>query len=124
MKSNLKTSIIIVIAIFILTVFTSVISINLLPNNESESYYGKGDNKTNARIENLNIENNILTIKTINSIEFCVKTTRTTPTKDALCWNKIENNQATISVLNNKKYYIWVKDENENISNYLTINSD
>lgn len=121
MKSNLKTSIIIVIAIFILTVFTSVISINLLPNNESESYYGKGDNKTNARIENLNIENNILTIKTINSIEFCVKTTRTTPTKDALCWNKIENNQVTVSSFEHKQYYVWIKDKEERISSRFTV---
>ena len=41
MKNNSKTTFIIVAGIIVLVVFTTVLSINLLPNYESNSYFVK-----------------------------------------------------------------------------------
>ncbi len=53
-----------------------------------------------------------------------MKSTRTVPDAKALCWKNLENNKASISVFEQKKYYVWIKDENGNISNYVTVNSN
>lgn len=125
MKNNLKTTFIIVAGIIILVVFATVLSVNLLPNYESNSYFVKVGDEMSAKIEAVNIENGKLVITTSGDpIEYCVKSTRTAPTDNALCWNKVENNTASISVFKNKKYYVWIKDEDGNISNYLTVNSN
>lgn len=125
MKKNNKTSFIIIAGIVILIVFVTVLLLNLLPNYESNSYFVKVGDEMSAKIETVNIENGKLIITTSGDpIEYCVKSTRTVPTDNALCWNKVENNIASISIFSYKKYYIWVKDGNGNISNYLTINSN
>lgn len=125
MKNNSKTTFIIVAGIIVLIVFAIVLSINLLPNYESNSYFVKVGDEMSAKIESVNIENGKLVITTSGDpIEYCVKSTRTAPNNNALCWNKVENNTASISVFKNKKYYIWIKDEVGNISNYLTVNSN
>lgn len=124
MKNNSKTTFIIVAGVMVLAVFTAVLSINLLPNYESNSYFVKIGDKMSAKIESVNIENGKLIITTSGDpIEYCVKSTRTAPTSNALCWNKVENNSAIISVFQSKKYYVWIKDSAGNISNYLTVNS-
>lgn len=123
--NNSRTTFIITFGIIILIIFTIVLSINLLPNYESNSYFTKVDNEINAKIESVDLKNNNLLITTSGDpIEYCVKTTRTKPTNESLCWNKIENNTASISILKNKKYYIWIKDKKGNISNYLIVNSN
>ena len=125
MKNNSKTTFIIVAGIIVLVVFTTVLSINLLPNYESNSYFVKVGDEMSAKIEAVNIENGKLIITTSGDpIEYCVKSTRTTPTDNALCWKKVENNTASVSVFKYKKYYVWIKDEVGNISNYLIINSN
>lgn len=125
MKNNSKTTFIIVAGIIVLVVFTTVLSINLLPNYESNSYFVKVGDEMSAKIEAVNIENGKLLITTSGDpIEYCVKSTRTTPTDNALCWKKVENNTASVSVFKYKKYYVWIKDEVGNISNYLIINSN
>lgn len=125
MKNNSKTTFIIVAGIIVLIVFAIVLSINLLPNYESNSYFVKVGDEMSAKIESVNIENGKLVITTSGDpIEYCVKSTRTALNNNSLCWNKIEDNTASISVFKNKKYYIWIKDEVGNISNYLTVNSN
>lgn len=125
MKNNSKTAFIIVAGIVVLGVFTTVLSINLSPNYESNSYFVNVGDEMSAKIESVNIDNGKLIITTSgNPIEYCVKSTRTAPTDNALCWNKVENNNASISVFRNRKYYVWIKDETGNISNYLTVNSN
>lgn len=124
MQNNSKITFIIVSGIIVLTIFLIVLSINLVPNYESNSYFVNIEDKMSAKIESANINNNKLTITTSNSpIEYCIKTTRTKPSSNALCWNKIENNVATINILQNKKYYIWLKDKEGNISNYSIVSS-
>ena len=118
METNNKTSFIIVCGVFILMVFTYVSTVNLLPDNlKSEAYYAKIEEDMTSKIEYLNYENGILTITTSSdTAKYCAKTTKTTPMKDSLCWNTIENNTASMSVFVGKKYYVWLKDENGKIS--------
>ena len=126
MKNNNSTTFIIVSGIFVLCVFAFVVAYNILPNNkESNSYYVKVGDDMSAKIETVEIHDGKLYITTSGDpIEYCVKSTRTAPTDNALCWKKVENNTASVSVFKYKKYYVWIKDEVGNISNYLTVNSN
>lgn len=125
MKNNNLTSFIIFSGILVLCVFTVVITINLLPrNNESNSYYVKVGDEMSAKIEALDIEDNKLIIITSgDATEYCVKSTKTTPDSNNICWKKIENNTASISIYQYKKYYIWIKDTNNKISSPMSINT-
>lgn len=125
MKSNNSTSFIVFIGILVLCVFTVVAVLNLLPiNNQSNSYYAKVGDEMSAKVEALELEDNKLNITTSgDALEYCVKSTKSTPDSNSICWKKIENNAASISVYHNKKYYVWIKDTNENISSPMSINT-
>lgn len=123
-KNNNMTSFIIVAGVIVLVVFATVLAINLLPNYESNSYYVKVGDEMSAKIEALDIDNNKLNITTSgDAIEYCVKSTRTTPESNNICWKKIENNTASISIYKYKKYYVWIKDTSGNISSPMSINT-
>ena len=123
-KSN-GTTFIVVVGILILCVFIGVITFNLMPNNEkSSSYYVKVNDNINAKIENIYVEDNELTIITSgDAVEYCVKTTKSNPSDNAICWKKIEGNITSTSVYKYKKYYVWIKDNEGNISSPISINS-
>ena len=122
-KSNI-TSFIIVAGIIVLVVFSGVLALNLLPNYESNSYYAKTE-VTSASIESLEYKDSILTIKTKgNAKSFCVKSTRSTPEDNNLCWKPLDNNVGTTTIYNNKKYYVWIKDTNNNISSPTKLNTN
>ena len=123
-KNNNITSFIIITGIIVLVIFTGVLTINLLPNYESNSYYVKVGEEMSAKIDSLDIKNNKLYITTLgDSKEYCVTSTRTTPDSNNLCWKEINNNTASISIYKNKKYYVWIKDTNGNISSPMSINT-
>lgn len=123
-KNNNMTSFIIVTGIIILLVFTAVLGINLLPNYESNSYYVKVNDEMSAKIEALDIKGSKLIITTSgDTIEYCVKSTRSTPESQNICWKKIDNNTASISIYKYKKYYVWIKDTSGNISSPMSINT-
>ena len=122
MKENKGTTFIIIGGMIVLGLF---VVINLLPNYESNSYYVRVGDTMSAKIESVNINNGTLILHTSGDpIEYCVKVTRTRPSANAVCWNKVENNSASISVFKNRKYYIWIKDEQGNISDFLSVNSN
>lgn len=125
MKNNNSTSFIVFAGVIVLCVFTVVAAINLLPrNNESNSYYVKVGDEMSAKIEALDIKNNKLNITTSGDAkEYCVKSTKSTPDSNNICWKKIENNTASISIYQYKKYYIWIKDTNNKISSPMSINT-
>ena len=125
MKNNNSTSFIVFAGVIVLCVFTVVAAINLLPrNNESNSYYVKVGDEMSAKIEALDIKNNKLNITTSgDATEYCVKSTKSTPDSNNTCWKKIENNTASISIYQYKKYYIWIKDTNNKISSPMSINT-
>ncbi len=123
MKNNNMTTFIIVAGVLILIIFSVTLSINLLPNYESNSYFAKPSDNMIAKIENITVENGIMTITTSgNPTYYCAKVTRTTPKQNSLCWKEIKNNKVSVSIFEYKKYYIWLKDENDNISNYTSLN--
>ena len=126
MKNNNLTTFIIISSIFLLCIFTVIATYNIIPNNkESDSYYVKGSEYINAKIETVEIRDDKLYITTSgDAIEYCVKTTRSKPKLSNLCWNELENNSASISIYKQKKYYIWIKDNMGNISNRLAINAN
>ena len=124
MKNNKLTSFILIGGLVIVVAFTSVITINLMPNYESNSYYVKVNDKMDAKVEGLEIVNGKLFIETSgDAVEYCVKTTRTLPNETALWWNKIINNKASIPIYEHKKYYVWIKDKNKEIRSPLSINT-
>lgn len=125
MKNNNSTTFIVLVGIFVLCVFTVAAVYNLIPSNkESNSYYVKVGDEMSAKVEAFDIKNNTLTITTSgDALEYCVKSTKSTPESSNLCWKKIENNIAVISIYKNKKYYIWIKDTNNNISSPMNINT-
>ncbi len=126
MKKNNKeaTTFIILAGIVILCVFAVVVAINIIPNNESDSYYVKVEDEMAAKIESLEIKDNKLKITMSgDAVSYCVKSTRSTPSENAICWKDVENNMATISIYQYKKYYVWVKDTNGNISIPMSINT-
>lgn len=125
MKNNRQTSFIILVSILVLSVFTVVTVYNLMPKNrESNSYYVKVGEEMSAKIEDFSIEHDKLTITTSGDAkEYCIKTTRSVPKNSSICWKKIENDTATISIYPYKKYYVWIKDMNGNMSIPLSINT-
>ena len=126
MKNNNKTTFIIVSGILVLVVFTFVATINIFPKiTSSDSYFVKVEDDMSAKVEALEIKNGKLTVITSgDAIEYCVKSTKSTPTDNALCWKKIENNKATISVYNYEKYYIWIKNIKGKVSSPMSVNTN
>ena len=123
-NNNNMTSFIIVAGILVVVVFAGVLAVNLLPNYESNSYYVKVEDEMGAKIEALDIKGSKLNITTSgDASEYCVKSTRSTPESGNICWKKITNNSASISIYKYKKYYVWIKDTNGNISSPMSINT-
>ena len=125
MKNNNSTTFIIMCGAIVLLVFIVVITVNLIPKiTSSDSYFVKVEDGMDAKIESLNISGGKVEIITSgNAIEYCIKSTKTTPSSNSVCWNEIKENKALISVFEYKEYYIWIKDENGNISNPMSINT-
>ena len=126
MKSNNSTSFIIITGIVILCVFVGVVAFNILPNNnESTSYYVKVKDNTEAKIESLKYDNGNLTITTSGKTkEYCVKTTKSEPDLNNICWKKMTGNKAIVKAYGYKKYYVWVKDNENIISKFTSINTN
>ena len=122
MKKNFETSYIIILGVLVLTIFTAIVYVNYNNSNQSNAYYGKIDN-TKEFIEQISFDDTTLTIKTIDEAwKYCIKTTRTTPSLGNLCWKELYNNEGRMNIYKNKKYYIWIMDENQNISSYKEVN--
>lgn len=125
MKKNNISTFIIVSGILVLIVFTFVLVLNLLPNHESNSYFVKVGDEMSAKIESLDISDNRLNITTSGDTkEYCVKSTKSTPDSNNICWKSINNNTASISIYKYKKYYVWIKDYSGNISSPMSINTN
>ena len=125
MKNNNSITFIIICGTVVLLVFIVVITVNLIPKiTSSDSYFVKVEDGMDAKIESLNISGGKVEIITSgNAIEYCIKSTKTTPSSNSVCWNEIKENKALISVFEYKEYYVWIKDENGNISNPMSINT-
>lgn len=125
MKNNNGLTFIITTGVIILVIFVAIAVYNIIPkNSESNSYYVKVNEEMSAKIEGMEIKNNKLIITTLGDVlEYCVKSTKSTPNDNSICWKKISDNTASISVYKNKKYYIWIKDSKGLISSPMSINT-
>ena len=124
-----------IIGTLIVVVFFFVIILNILPdtsNTSNSSVISNDDTKNNtiidktngAKIISLSMENEKLKIVLDDGVsEYCIKTTKTKPTMNNICFKKIQSNTVYTSIYKYKKYYIWTKDYNGNISNYISTES-
>ena len=126
-----------IIGTLIVVVFFFVLALNIMPsnsNNLSTNSVISNDiststnintNETNgAKIISLSMENNKLKIIFDNEVsEYCIKTTKTKPSINNICFKRVDTNIVYTSIYKYKKYYIWTKDYNGNISDYTSIDS-
>lgn len=97
--------------------FTAVVVLNILPNFQKDN-----ENLMNAKITNVTYNDGKITIETAGDAEsFCIKSTKSRPNAQNICWVDLENNMATTSAFPYKRYYVWIKDSSGNISDYVVI---
>ena len=121
-KENQK-SVLIIMGAIIVCVFAIVLFYNVLPNVlSSDLYHARLDEKLNAKIETLELVEYKVELVTSGDIDsYCIKTTKSDPDINAMCWTEVEEEKTVISILAGKKYYLWIKDTEENISSPRTI---
>ena len=134
-----KISFIRIIGTFIVVIFFFVLALNVLPSKNKSNNNGLSTNSVipndnidfnkdkvnNSKIISMSIENNKLKIIFDNQVnKYCVKTTKTKPSLNNICWKKIDNNITYTSIYKYKKYYIWTIDDYGNISDYISIYSN
>lgn len=109
----------------ILAVFTYISILNILPNNSSDSYYSKNDAELSVIINDVKFENGKINVLTSESnVYVCVKQTKSLPKVNSICWKKAKNNSTEFSAFEGKTYFIWLKDENNTISDYMEYNTN
>ena len=124
MKNNNSTFIVLG-GILVLSVFSFIVAKNILPDSDNNQYYARPNENMTAKIESITKENNKLIITTTGDpTEYCLKTTKSVPSIDSLCWNKIENNKVESNYFTYKKYYLWIKDSDNRISGRTTIEKE
>lgn len=125
MKTNKVTVLVMIIGVLVLCVFTDIAILSIFPRDDKNNlYYFKIEDKMGAQIEAMDIDDDRLKITASgNAIQYCVKSTKSTPSSNAICWKSFNNNEATISIYHYKKYYVWIKDINGNISSPMSINT-
>lgn len=130
-----------IIGTLIVVVFFFVLALNIMPSNSSNNNLSTNSvisndistststnintNETNgAKIISLSMENDKLKIELDDRVsEYCVKTTKTKPSVNSICFKRVDTNIVYTSIYKYKKYYIWTKDYNGNISNYTSVDS-
>ena len=128
-----------IIGTLIVVVFFFVLALNIMPSNSSNNNLSTNSvisndiststnintNETNgAKIISLSMENDKLKIELDDRVsEYCVKTTKTKQSVNSICFKRVDTNIVYTSIYKYKKYYIWTKDYNGNISNYTSVDS-
>lgn len=124
MNSSKNITFLILGGAFILGIFIYTSAINILPNNSSSSYFSIDNIRPTATINNITFyDGNMMISTNENNVYICAKQTKTIPSVKSICWKKVIDNKVEIPVYEGKKYYIWLKDENNNISNYKEFNT-
>lgn len=111
-----KYIVILVIGILFFSIAVYVI------NNNYSNMQANSTGYVNEDVRNISYENNKLRIDVSSNIDkYCIKTTKTKPEKNNICFNKITNT-AYASIYEYKKYYLWLLDKNDVVSDYIEIN--
>lgn len=125
MNNKNNSTFLVIAGIIILGIFTYISTVNILPNNSSDSFFSKDDGEMNTIITGISLDNDKLIITTSNNdASICVKQTKSVPSSNSLCWKNTVNNHTTISVFIGKTYYIWLKDSENKTSNYIQYNTN
>ena len=138
MKIENNNLIMIVMAGIILSIFGYVALVNVttpialnsilgMATNENQMYRPMPDSDQEIIDINAGIDMVIMTESNVNVIvygevlAYCVKTTKSTPTNNALCWQEITDDSINFSVIKGRRSYLWLKDTDNNISSRYTI---
>ena len=125
MDNTKTTSYMIILGILIVGVFTYTIVLNIYTDKTSSNlFFSKTEQEANATIESIKTINDKIIINTAGDAkEICIKTTKTNPKLNSICWTKVENNTLETTVYSYKTYYIWIKDSSNHISDVTEYNS-
>lgn len=111
-----------VLGTLILIIFVFIIVKNI-PSDELNNSYN-ADISVGSKIQSLIVEDNKLKITTSGNVNYyCVKTTKTSPMINSLCWKEFQGDEANISLYPSKKYYVWIMDMDGNILGPMDINT-
>lgn len=122
MKSNNGKSFLIIAGIIILCVFSYVAASNMVRDTSGDSFYAKVNG---AKIEDIKISEGSLIVNTSGSANrVCVKTTKSIPNSNSICFKDVDENRAIFSIYVGKIYYIWVMDNSGKISDYAEFNTN
>lgn len=122
MKSNNGKSFLIIAGIIILCVFSYVAASNMVRDTSGDSFYAKVNG---AKIEDIKISEGSLIVNTSGGANrVCVKTTKSIPNSNSICFKDVDENRATFSIYVGKIYYIWVMDNSGKISDYAEFNTN
>lgn len=122
MKSSNLNAMTIVLGVFILFVFSYISVTNLIPSNATNKYYASDDIGIDARIIKTDIIDGRLVVNIEgDAIKGCIKTTKSNPKINDFCWIDIVDNSFSTSIFKNKKYYIWLIDKDNKISNIYEV---
>jgi sortase (surface protein transpeptidase) len=123
MKQNNKKSIIIFLAIVILGVLVFISTQNILfTKNGENTYYAKTEKEVDKKIYNIRKSGNKLEFEVKEDVnKYCLKTTKSNPSSASLCWQFINNSKQKITIIEGKKYYLWIQDTQGNISNEIEL---
>lgn len=109
-----------ILGTLIVVIFITCLAIVIITNKNYLSTNSVISNN-NSNIISLTMEDNKLKIIFDNKVsEYCIKTTKTKPSINNICFKKVNNNTVYTSIYKYKKYYIWTMDNNGNISDYVS----
>jgi hypothetical protein len=114
---------------FVLISFIAIITIlicvsvqNIVYNKNPNIYYANVNKPINQKIYAIELNNNNLSFKTKDDVlSYCLKTTKSSPNINSLCWQNVNNNSVKESIMTGKRYYLWIKDDSNNISDIFII---
>ena len=121
--SKYGSSFLVIGGFVILGVFVYVSVLNILPNNSSGSYFSR-DEVFNIKVNEITYnEGKINVYVDDNKVSVCVKETKSVPKNNSICWKNVNNGYVSFSAFSNRKYYIWLK-KDDNISQYIEYKID
>lgn len=120
-ESNIKTFFLIIF-LMVLFVLVYVSTRNILDSKKNETSYATIATEVDKKITNIEKNNDSVEFNLNNDVHYyCVKSTKTTPTVSSLCWTKTNLKSVNIGLIIGKKYYLWIMDDDKNISNIIIL---
>ena len=113
-----KKTILLYLGAIIMCLFGGILFFNLQVE-DNNSFYSKIENN-NIRLTKEGIKVHISA--DIRYSKYCVKSTKTVPNKNNICWKDIEGDTVSIPTIDSEKNYLWLLDSNNNVSQTIEVN--